>query len=327
MPQDNENKKKTCFVVMGFGEKTDFQSNPQRLLNLDKTFEYIIEPAVVECGLECIRADKIIHSTVIDKPMYEQLLDADLVVADLSTSNANAIYELGVRHALRPHTTIVMAESGFKFPFDLSHVSMLLYEHLGQEIGYGEVLRVKKALKEKIQHLVENLEVDSPVFLFLPSLADKLSGGGTLKMAAARAPEPEAPAVSTESYAELMDLFRKAKSEVKAPSDWIKASAFLETLQKMQPHDPYLVQQLALATYKSEIPDKIGALRKAEDILRQLAPETSSDAETSASGEPSTSACGRKATRRPTSTRPSGPTNAATTSRPTTTTASIWRFC
>ncbi len=280
MPQDNENKKKTCFVVMGFGEKTDFQSNPQRLLNLDKTFEYIIEPAVVECGLECIRADKIIHSTVIDKPMYEQLLDADLVVADLSTSNANAIYELGVRHALRPHTTIVMAESGFKFPFDLSHVSMLLYEHLGQEIGYGEVLRVKKALKEKIQHLVENLEVDSPVFLFLPSLADKLSGGGTLKMAAAQAPEPEAPAVSTESYAELMDLFRKAKSEVKAPSDWIKASAFLETLQKMQPHDPYLVQQLALATYKSEIPDKIGALRKAEDILRQLAPETSSDAET-----------------------------------------------
>ncbi len=278
MPEDNANNKKTCFVVMGFGEKTDFQSNPQRLLNLDKTFEYIIEPAVVECGLECIRADKIIHSTVIDKPMYEQLLGADLVVADLSTSNANAIYELGVRHALRPHTTIVMAESGFKFPFDLSHVSMLLYEHLGQEIGYGEVLRVKKALKEKIQHLVENLEVDSPVFLFLPSLADKLSGGGALMMAAA--PAPEAPAVSTESYAELMDLFREAKSEVKAPSDWIKASAFLETLQKMQPNDPYLVQQLALATYKCEIPDKITALRKAEDVLRQLAPETSSDAET-----------------------------------------------
>ena len=72
--------------------------------------------------------------------MYEQLLDADLVIADLSTSNANAIYELGVRHALRPHTTIVMAESNFKFPFDLSHLSMLKYEHLGKEIGYGEVV-------------------------------------------------------------------------------------------------------------------------------------------------------------------------------------------
>jgi hypothetical protein len=37
--------------------------------------------------------------------MYEQLLKADVVVADLSTSNRNAIYELGVRHALRPYTT------------------------------------------------------------------------------------------------------------------------------------------------------------------------------------------------------------------------------
>ena len=113
---NGDSKKKTCFVVMGFGEKTDFQSNPQRVLDLNRTFEDIIQPAVTESGVECIRADKIIHSTVIDKPMYERLLDADLVIADLSTSNANALYELGVRHALRPYTTIVIAEQGFAFP-------------------------------------------------------------------------------------------------------------------------------------------------------------------------------------------------------------------
>jgi hypothetical protein len=39
---------------------------------------------------------------LIDVPMYEQLLEADVVATDLSTSNRNAIYELGVRHALRP---------------------------------------------------------------------------------------------------------------------------------------------------------------------------------------------------------------------------------
>ena len=148
------NGQKTCFVVMGFGEKTDFQSNPQRILNLNKTYEYIIEPAVKEARLKCVRADQIIHSTVIDKPMYENLLDADVVVADLSTSNANAIYELGVRHALKPTTTIVMAENNFSFPFDLSHLSILKYEHLGKEIGYGEVLRVKEALKQKLVELV-----------------------------------------------------------------------------------------------------------------------------------------------------------------------------
>jgi hypothetical protein len=116
------NGKKSCFVIMGFGEKTDFQSNPQRVLNLDRTYNNIIKPVVEEAGLACIRADEIIHSTVIDKPMYDNLLSADLVVADLSTSNANAIYELGVRHALRPRTTIVMAENNFSFPFDLNHL-------------------------------------------------------------------------------------------------------------------------------------------------------------------------------------------------------------
>ena len=81
----------SCFVIMGFGEKTDFQSNPQRVLNLDRTYENIIKPAVEEAGHICIRADEIIHSTVIDKPMYDNLLSADLVIADLSTANVNAV--------------------------------------------------------------------------------------------------------------------------------------------------------------------------------------------------------------------------------------------
>ena len=62
-----------CFVVMGFGKKTDYQSSPPRVIDLDKTYHNIVKPAVVEAGFECIRADEIIHSTVIDKPMYEHL--------------------------------------------------------------------------------------------------------------------------------------------------------------------------------------------------------------------------------------------------------------
>jgi hypothetical protein len=48
----------------------------------------------------------------------------------------------------------------------------------------------------------------------------------------------------------------------------------------MQPQDPYILQQLALATYKSEIPDKLAALQEAKTILSQLSPTTSADAET-----------------------------------------------
>ncbi|HSU52030.1 MAG TPA: hypothetical protein VLJ41_15595, partial [Segetibacter sp.] len=153
--------KKKCFVIMGFGEKTDLATS--RTLDLDKTYRIIIKKAVEEAGLECIRADDIIHSGIIDKPMYELLFAADIVVADLSTSNANAIYELGVRHALRPSTTIVMAEKQFKFPFDIGHLVIRPYEHLGKGIDAEEADRVREELKQAIRTLVEKREVDSPV--------------------------------------------------------------------------------------------------------------------------------------------------------------------
>lgn len=265
---------KTCFVVMGFGEKTDFQSNPQRVLDLNRTFEDIIEPAVTECGVECIRADKIIHSTVIDKPMYEQLLEADLVIADLSTSNANAIYELGVRHALRPHTTIVIAEQGFAFPFDLSHLSILRYEHLGKEIGFREVMRMREELKKRIAALIEKAETDSPVFLFLPGLLGKAPGAAPPPPAAMTVPRDE------KSFADLMESLRQAKSEAKTAADWVPVVAALNRLEKLQPMDPYIIQQLALATYKSKQPDPLRSLQQARTILERLSPETSCDAET-----------------------------------------------
>ena len=137
------NAKKQCFVLMGFGEKVDYKTN--RTLDLDKTYR-LIRDAVEQAGLECIRADDIVHAGVIDKPMYENLLSADIAIADLSTSNENAIYELGVRHTLRPHTTIVLAEKQFKFPFDLNHLVIRSYEHLGTGIDYKEAERLKREI-------------------------------------------------------------------------------------------------------------------------------------------------------------------------------------
>src|SRR6267142_2197496 len=276
----------SCFVIMGFGEKTDFQSSPQRVLNLNRTYANIIKPAVTEAGHACIRADEIIHSMVIDKPLYDNLLEADLVIADLSTSNPNAIYDLGIRHALRPQRTIVMAENNFSFPFDLNHLSIVKYEHLGRDIGFDEVMRVRGILKEKIAALMGSPEVDSPVFLFIPTLKPaSLPAAGTAAMLEAAAPQPAPSSQPTDkkSFADLFDLlesFRVAKRTVRKADDWAKPLALLRRLKTMQPTDPFIVQQLALATYKHERPDKKVSLIQAKIILGDLAPQTSSDAET-----------------------------------------------
>ena len=110
---------KTCFVVQGFGVKTDFTNG--RKINLDASY-LVIKEAVEELELTCVRADEIKHSGTIDEPMYKNILEADLVICDLSTYNVNAAYELGVRYALRKSATIIVAESQFKNPFDFSHI-------------------------------------------------------------------------------------------------------------------------------------------------------------------------------------------------------------
>ena len=270
----------SCFVIMGFGEKTDFQSNPQRVLNLNRTYEDIIKPVVEEAGHACVRADEIIHSTVIDKPMYDNLLSADLVIADLSTANVNAVYELGVRHALRPQRTIVLAENNFSFPFDLNHLSILKYEHLGKEIGFTEVMRVREALKDKITMLMGSQEVDSPVFLFIPALQAASLSKATVMAAAAAPPAPSSAPTDQKSFAELLVNFRAARDAVKEADDWALPLALLKRLKTMQPDDPYILQQLALVTYQFQQPDKKTSLINAKNILNALAPQTSSDAET-----------------------------------------------
>jgi hypothetical protein len=215
--------------------------------------------------------------------MYDNLLEADLVIADLSTSNANAIYELGIRHALRPQRTIVMAENNFSFPFDLNHLSIVKYEHLGKDIGFDEVMRVRGILKEKIAALMGSPEVDSPVFLFIPTLKPaSLPAAGTAAMHEAAAPQPAPSSRPTDStsFAELLEKFRAARRAAKKAPDWAKPLELLGRLKTMQPTDPYILQQLALATYKHEQPDKKVSLIQAKIILGDLAPQTSSDAET-----------------------------------------------
>src|ERR1700735_1638419 len=157
-----------CFVIMCFGQKPDLATG--RVLYLVKNYKKIIKPAVTAAGYECIRADEIQHSGVIDVPMYEMLFAADLVVADLSTANLNAIFELGVRHALKPRATIIMAESKFTIPFDANHIVVRHYEHLGPDIGFDETIRMRGVLTTLINALTGGDGVDSPVYTLLPDL-------------------------------------------------------------------------------------------------------------------------------------------------------------
>jgi len=279
------NSKGTCFVIMGFGKKTDFESG--RTLDLDKSYRNLIKPAVLAAQFECVRADEIVHSGLIDVPMYDRLLAADIVIADLSTSNKNAFYELGIRHALRPYTTIVIAEDGMKVPFDVNHVVVRHYKHLGEDIGYDEAMRFRAVLTEAIGVIVAQAEgerVDSPVYRYLnglepPTMPPAPRTAGSRVAASPAASAPAGPVTHSALMKQVGEAFEK--------SDFVTAKSLLgaiRTLMKSdgpdRPDDPYVIQRLAFATYKSKYPDEKAALLDAQSLLAGLEPRSSNDTET-----------------------------------------------
>jgi hypothetical protein len=260
---------KTCFVVQGFGEKTDLASG--RTFDLNASYE-VIKEAVESTGLRCVRADEVVQSGTIEGPMYEWLFNADLVIADLSTANLNAAFELGVRYGLKRRATVIVAEQGFKYPFDVSHIVIRRYEHLGKDIGRREAARFQADLVAAIKAIGDSDHVDSPVYTFLPQLEPPV------QFAAPRAfgTSGTASEVPEENAKQLLEV---AQAQM-ATDNFVGAKAVLETVRSMRPNDPYVVQRLALATYKSKVPTPAQALDEARKLLWTLDPETTNDPET-----------------------------------------------
>ncbi len=257
-----------CFVVMGFGLKTDYETG--RTLDLDATYLAIIAPAVAAEGLRCIRSDEIVHSGVIDVAMYEMLLRAELVIADISTGNVNAVYELGVRHALRPHATIIMKEDVGRLYFDLDHSNTFQYEHLGKDIGHSEAIRAQKTLAAIIQNALASPKPDSPVYTYLPGLQQPRMTDSEYRRLLD----------DTEATQEKLSAFIQAGQQALKDSRHEDAAKAFATAVQMKPGEAYLVQQLALATYKAGKPTTTGALIEGLRVIDQLGPDNSNDPET-----------------------------------------------
>jgi hypothetical protein len=113
-----------CFVLMPFGRKKDGLG---REVDFDAVYRDLIAPAVSRAGLEPVRADEEQVGGTIHKPMFERLMLCDYAIADVTGANPNVYYELGIRHALRPHATVLLFAEGTALPFDLALLRCIAY--------------------------------------------------------------------------------------------------------------------------------------------------------------------------------------------------------
>jgi tetratricopeptide (TPR) repeat protein len=251
---------KICFVIMGYGKKTD--TNLGKTYDLDITYKNIIKPAVERAGYTCIRGDEVLESGIIDKSMYALLIRADLVIADITTFNPNAIYELGIRHAAKPFSTIVMKEKDGNIPFDLNHNKTFTYSHMGEDIGFNETNRCVESLEKLIKEIDRSKEVDSPLFHHIPSVQPYIL------------PEEDYIQIIkdlSEKEKGIFALVEQAKQEMKRKNFQQAASLWKRVSEKME-KDAYFIQQWALCTYKDTTVSPQVALTDALEIINRLNP-------------------------------------------------------
>ena len=118
------------FIVRPFGTKNG--------IDFDRVEKELIRPAMGQAGLTGGTTGEFIQQGNIRTDMFEQLLIADLVIADISIHNANVFYELGIRHAFRDKRTFLLKSKGDKskeneskesdVPFDLKTDRYLSYD-------------------------------------------------------------------------------------------------------------------------------------------------------------------------------------------------------
>ena len=115
-------EKKICFVISPIGEE-DSETRKRS----DQVLKHIITGAVEEHGYEVIRADKISEPGIITHQILQHIVDASLVIADLTDSNPNVFYELALRHAIRK-PLIQLIKKGELIPFDVAATRIIQFD-------------------------------------------------------------------------------------------------------------------------------------------------------------------------------------------------------
>jgi tetratricopeptide (TPR) repeat protein len=160
-----------AFVAMPFGKKPGHDGTP---INFNAIYNNLLKPAIEAAGLTVYRANEEQVAGDIKTDMFQELLIADLLVADLTLDNPNVWYELGVRHALRAHGLVLIQGSRDKQPFDIYTDSKLNYSLKDGLPDPATLENDKKALTEMIIATLASWHSrkTSPVYQLLPNLQE-----------------------------------------------------------------------------------------------------------------------------------------------------------
>lgn len=285
--------KPLCFVLMPFGKKPDAAG---ALIDFDAVYGELINPAIAEAGLEPLRADEEMTGGIIHKPMFERLILCEYAVADLTTANANVFYELGLRHAVRPSSTVLIFGEGSRLPFDVGLLRALPYEL--NAAGLPE--NVAQSRQNLLNRLVASRRaavddpkavIDSPVYQLVENYPDidrtktdvfrervRYSADVKARLAEARRQgiealhriEGELADTKEQESGIVIDLFLSYR----AVKGWEEMIALVEKMSRPLATTVMVQEQLALAL------NRHGQGERAEEVITDLLGKRGASSET-----------------------------------------------
>jgi tetratricopeptide (TPR) repeat protein len=276
------------FVAMPFGTKEGIDFN--------KIYSELIKPALEEeGGFEVFRADEEQRAGEIRTDMFQELLLADLVVADLSIDNPNVWYEMGVRHALRSRGIVQIKSKRDYMPFDVYTDRTLSY-HIKDGVPDPDFLsKDKTALRAMCRETVSSwhgLKV-SPVYHLLPYLEEpnwkKLKVGGAeefwerqrvweSKINVARQKQRAGDILVLADEAPIQALRIEAyRTAGKALMDLGQFSFALEQIEKALSINP---KDVEASQYKGIVLGRLKKFESAKEWMRSLVKDNPENSET-----------------------------------------------
>jgi len=170
-----------CFVITSFGEKENLKDlrekitarkkGPVQQINFDKIYKELIKPALLKAGLEPLIENEEKSSGSIHKTMYEKIILCEFCIADLTNFNPNAYYELGMRYAVKPFTTIpIIASSHFPLPFDIGPNRTFAYQ-VDKDFNLSDKENDISKLADILQNAKKNRTTDSPLYDLINGIA------------------------------------------------------------------------------------------------------------------------------------------------------------
>lgn len=135
--------KPTCFVIMPISDVDGYDAG-----HFGRVYEFIVKPACRNAGFKPVRADEVQVTNYIVVDILRKILDADMVVCDLSGRNSNVLYELGIRQAFNRPVTLIR-DSRTPRIFDIQGL---------RDLEYDESLRIDKinSAVESLTNLLKN---------------------------------------------------------------------------------------------------------------------------------------------------------------------------